>query len=166
MVVGNLFAGDVAGQRKSYSANPMMPNLQYQQRANLTGVLPHTPALPRRHHPGAHRQAGRPADRQCACREKTQKSKHHAFLTHAFPPPACPSPSLDTGSVSIPRETVAELVAKGDLHLVLRSNTTGGTMGGDTPYSGGSNADMSLKLSPISLTYVPCSCARACARVL
>jgi hypothetical protein len=82
----------------TYPANPMMPMLQYNQRAN------------------------------------------------------------HTGSLSISREVLANLTSSGLLRLILRSNSTGGPMGGDTPYSGGSDLAMDIKLSPVTLTYPLMAC--------
>ena len=46
----------------------------------------------------------------------------------------------------------AGLTSKGHLHLILRSNSTGGPMGEDTSFSGGTDVDISIKLSPVSLS--------------
>ena len=58
-----------------------------------------------------------------------------------------------TGTLTIPRDVIANLTASGLLHLLLRSNSTGGPMGGDPPFSGGSDVAMDIKLSPVVLTY-------------
>lgn len=63
-----------------------------------------------------------------------------------------------TGTLTIPRDVIANLTASGLLHLLLRSNSTGGPMGGDPPFSGGSDVAMDVKLSPVVLTYPLMSC--------
>ena len=97
--LGSIFGShQLHAKRSTYSSNPMMPTLQYEQRANHTGTL------------------------------------------------------------SISREVLANLTSSGLLHLILRSNSTGGPMGGDTPYSGGSDVAMDVKLSPVTLTYPLMAC--------
>ena len=65
-----------------------------------------------------------------------------------------------TGTLSISREVLAGLTSSGVLRLILRSNSTGGRMGGDAPFSGGTFADrdVSVKISPVTLMYPLMSC--------
>ncbi len=65
-----------------------------------------------------------------------------------------------TGTLSISREVLAGLTSSGVLRLILRSNSTGGRMRGDTPFSGGGFADrdVSVKISPVTLMYPLMSC--------